>query len=336
MPEICSTFIPHPLLSNCHLQTLWSRLSRYPPQMRPYWQSLALPDGDFIDLAWSESPETCLNENSKPLLILFHGLEGSVRSPYADHLMCAARAKGWHAVTMHFRGCSGRINRTHRAYHSGDTTDARFFINWLAKKNPLKPLAAASFSLGGNMLVKLLGEDPTLPLRAAVAASAPLALGPSSFRIDQGFSRVYRGHLLGSLKRKVAIKMDAGLVQGFIHINKTELQRLDNFRQFDDKVTAPLHGFANVDDYYDSCSGLRFLPQVRHSLLIIHAADDPFTCEASFATPDQYHDNVSYELAERGGHVGFIGIANKRPAFWLSSRILSYLQEQLCASPIHK
>ncbi|MGX5915336.1 hydrolase [Aliidiomarina sp. Khilg15.8] len=332
MPQINSAFTPHPLLRNCHLQTLWTRLSGYKPQLKPHWQCLSLVDGDFIDLAWSDAPQTCLEDTETPLLIIFHGLEGSVRSPYADHLMCKAKANGWHSVTMHFRGCSGRINRTHRAYHSGDTADARFFINWLQQQNSDKPLCAAGFSLGGNMLVKLLGETPQLGVTAAVATSAPLALSPSSVRIDQGFSRVYRGHLLGSLKRKVAAKQRVGMLRDFLDINPARLSALRNFRDFDNQVTARLHGFADVDDYYDSCSGLRFLPMVRHPLLILHAADDPFTCAKSFPRPGDYRDNVTFELSEHGGHVGFIGSRRGRPHWWLSQRILTYLEEQLCAS----
>jgi predicted alpha/beta-fold hydrolase len=273
-----------------------------------------------------------MQDSATPLLVIFHGLEGSVRSPYADHLMCSAKARGWHAVTMHFRGCSGRVNRTHRAYHSGDTADARYVFDWLQRQNPTKPVCTAGFSLGGNMLVKLLGETPQTRIHAAVATSAPLALSPSSVRIDQGFSRIYRGHLLASLKRKVAAKLATGMLKDFLRIDAEQLHAMRSFRDFDNEVTARLHGFADVDDYYESCSGLRFLPMVRQPLLILHAADDPFTCPASFPTPDDYLDNVTYEQSRHGGHVGFISSRRGRPHYWLSGRILTYLEEQLCAS----
>lgn len=332
MPQVRSQFTPYPLLKNCHLQTLWTRLSGYKCDLRVHWQALPLPDGDFVDLAWSAAPQTCLHDTNTPLLVIFHGLEGSVRSPYADHLMRSAKARGWHAVTMHFRGCSGRVNRTHRAYHSGDTADARYLVHWLKQQTPAKPVCAAGFSLGGNMLVKLLGETPQLGLQAAVSTSAPLALGPSSVRIDQGFSRIYRGHLLGSLKRKVQAKLNAGMLADFLDIDAARLSAMRTFRQFDNEVTARLHGFADVNDYYDTCSGLRFLPMVQHPLLILHAEDDPFTCKASFPTPQDYHQNVTYELSRHGGHVGFVSRRQGRPDYWLSGRILTYLEEQLCAS----
>ncbi|RUO33963.1 hydrolase [Aliidiomarina soli] len=321
-----SSFQPHPLLKNCHLQTLWTRLASYKPGSKLFWQSLSLADGDFIDLAWTTSPQHALQDEQTPLVVIFHGLEGSVYSPYADHLMQTAHTRGWHAVTFHFRGCSGRLNRSHRAYHSGDTSDARYFLQQLASQTN-KPLVAAGFSLGGNMLVKLLGETPDIPLKAAVSVSAPLALGPSSVRIDQGFSRVYRGHLLGSLKRKVLKKIELGQLQGFIDLKPAQLRRLRTFREFDDQVTAPLHGFQDVDDYYSSCSGLKFLPSVRTPLLIIHAADDPFTCKACIPPPDSYPAGiVTHQLTQSGGHVGFVGSRRGRPYHWLSERILNYFE----------
>lgn len=316
-------FKPHPLLKNCHLQTLWTRLARYRANSRVYWHSLSLPDGDFVDLAWSAPMPECLHDSDTPLLIIFHGLEGSVRSAYADHLMNYANSNGWHAVTMHFRGCSGRLNRAHRAYHSGDTADARYFIETLQQLTS-KPLYAAGFSLGGNMLVKLLGEAPALPLRQAVCVSAPLALGPSSYRIDQGFSRIYRTHLLDNLKRKVLLKLQRGELANHIRLDASAIRRIVNFRTFDDQITAPLHGFRDVDDYYSTCSGLHFLSRVRHPLLIIHAADDPFTCAESIPQPDSYPANIKHELSEHGGHVGFISSRRGRPHFWLSQRIFSY------------
>lgn len=320
-------FKPHPLLANCHLQTLWSRIARYQTRSELFWQCFNLSDGDFIDLAWNVPPQEALAAPEIPLLVLFHGLEGSAYSPYADDLMATAKSCGWHAVTMHFRGCSGRLNRTHRAYHSGDTADAFELIQWLHQHSG-KPLYAAGFSLGGNMLVKLLGEQQELPLRAAVSTSAPLALGPSSQRIDQGFSKLYRNHLVGSLKRKILVKHQQGQLQGKLDLSPHAIRRIVNFRTFDDMVTAPLHGFDGVDDYYAQCSGLKFLPAVKRPLLIIHAADDPFTCRACIPASADLPAGVEHLLSPRGGHVGFIGSRQRKPYFWLSQRIMSYLQQQ--------
>lgn len=326
MPLERAQFTAHPLLRNCHLQTLWSRLARYVPRSELYWQSFELSDGDFVDLAWTAPWQTALQATDVPLVIIFHGLEGSVRSSYADDVMASAHARGWHAVTMHFRGCSGRPNRSHRAYHSGDTNDAFELITWLRQRSA-KALYAAGFSLGGNMLVKLLGEHPHLPLQGAVSISAPLALGPSSKRIDQGFSRVYRNHLVGSLKRKILLKYQQGVIQSHLDIDPKAIAKIVNFRTFDDMVTAPLHGFDGVDDYYSSCAGLKFLPQVQRPLLILHAHDDPFTCVSCIPSPHILPASVTHELSQHGGHVGFIGSNNGRPQFWLSGRILDYFSQ---------
>ena len=323
MPLEPAQFTAHPLLKNCHVQTLWSRLARYVPRSELYWQSFELSDGDFVDLAWTVPWQTALEAADVPLVIIFHGLEGSVRSPYADDLMASAHARGWHAVTMHFRGCSGRPNRTHRAYHSGDTQDALELMTWLQQRSD-KVLYAAGFSLGGNMLVKLLGEQPSVPLQGAVSVSAPLALGPSSKRIDQGFSRVYRNHLVGSLKRKILQKHQQGVLRGHLDIDPKAIAKIVNFRTFDDIVTAPLHGFNDADDYYRRCAGLKFLPQVQRPLLILHAHDDPFTCVSCIPSPEILPPSVTHELSQHGGHVGFVGSDNGKPRFWLSRRILDY------------
>lgn len=319
-------FRPYPLLSNPHLQTLWTRIAGYKARCAVVWQSLSLPDSDFVDLAWSANPKAVLADAKRPLLIIFHGLEGSVRSPYADHLMRYCQNHGWHAVTFHFRSCSGRLNRGPRTYHSGDTADALFFLDWIQQRTN-KPLFAAGFSLGGNMLVKLLGENPANGLTAAASVSAPLALGPSSRRLDQGFSTVYRNHLLASMKAKVRLKMANGHFGDTLALDLNELRRVRTLRVFDELVTAPLHGFANADDYYTRSSGLQFLPDITTPLRIFHAADDPFTCAACIPASGSYQPPVEHVLAPRGGHVGFIGAAAGKPEPWLSQAILHYFKQ---------
>lgn len=323
-------FQPHPWLRNQHVQTLWSRIARYKARSERHWQCLPLPDGDFIDLAWNRPYTEVKTEPKRPLLIIFHGLEGSVYSPYADDLMATALSRGWHAVVMHFRGCSGRPNRSHRAYHSGDTADASTLVAWLQRQG-FEQLYAAGFSLGGNMLVKLLGEEPDIGLRAAVSTSAPLSLGPSSARIDQGFSRVYRNHLVGSLKRKIIQKHALGQLQGHLHIDPATIRRIVNFRTFDNLVTAPLHGFDGADDYYTRCSGLQFIPLIRRPLLIIHAADDPFTSPCCVPEAAMLPANVRHELSTHGGHVGFVAKHEGKPGYWLSRRILDFLSTDISA-----
>lgn len=193
-------FEPASGLRNAHLQTLLPRFIRRRPLFTPIEQRIETPDGDFLDLAWTASSEAYPTE--QPIMILFHGLEGSFHSPYANGLLHAAKQQGWLGVMMHFRGCSGEINRQARGYHSGETTDASFFIAWLRQQFPNNPLWAVGVSLGGNMLVNYLAENPSQSeLDAAQVISPPLNLASCSERIQQGFSRVYQQYLLGSMKK---------------------------------------------------------------------------------------------------------------------------------------
>lgn len=149
-----SQFTPASGLQNPHIQTLLPRFVRRQPLFTPVTQRLTTPDDDFLDLAWTESP----TDDSKPLMILFHGLEGSFHSPYANGLLYAAKQQGWLGVMMHFRGCSGELNRQPRGYHSGEVNDARFFITWLREQFPQRPFIAVGVSLGGNMLINYLAN----------------------------------------------------------------------------------------------------------------------------------------------------------------------------------
>lgn len=178
-------FIPMRGFSNCHLQTMLPRLFRRQVKFTPYWQRLELPDGDFVDLAWSENPAQAQH---KPRLVVFHGLEGSLNSPYAHGLVEAAQKRGWLGVVMHFRGCSGEPNRMHRIYHSGETEDASWFLRWLQREFGHAPTAAVGYSLGGNMLACLLAKEGNdLPVDAAVIVSAPFMLEACSYHMERAF-----------------------------------------------------------------------------------------------------------------------------------------------------
>lgn len=191
-------FTPMRGFSNCHLQTMLPRLFRRKVKFTPHWHRLELPDGDFVDLAWSEDPAQARH---KPRLVVFHGLEGSLNSPYAHGLVEAAQKRGWLGVVMHFRGCSGEPNRMHRIYHSGETEDASWFLRWLQREFGHAPTAAVGYSLGGNMLACLLAKEGNdLPIDAAVIVSAPFMLEACSYHMEKGFSRIYQRYLLNLLK----------------------------------------------------------------------------------------------------------------------------------------
>ncbi|MFA3780837.1 hydrolase [Yersinia sp. 1652 StPb PI] len=311
--------------SNPHLQTLLPRLVRRHVQLQPFWQRLELPDGDFVDLAWSENPELA---RDKPRVVLFHGLEGNFYSPYAHGLLSAWQAKGWLGVVMHFRGCSGEPNRKSRIYHSGETEDARFFLRWLRERYGQVPTAAVGVSLGGNMLAMYLAEQgQDSLLQAAVVVSAPLMLEPCANRMEQGFSRVYQHYLLGQLKLNATRKLLH--YPGSLPLDLAQLKGLRRIRDFDDVITAKIHGFNDAVDYYRRCSALPLLPQITTPLLIIHAKDDPFMTAEVIPDLSELPANIDYQLTEHGGHVGFVGGSLKHPQMWLEQRIPAWLSPYL-------
>lgn len=307
--------------SNPHIQTLLPRLVRRHAKLKPHWQRLDTPDGDFLDLAWSEDPEQARH---KPRMILFHGLEGSFYSPYAHGLLQAWKNKGWLGVVMHFRGCSGEPNKLQRIYHSGETEDARFFIRWLNETYGEVPTGAVGVSLGGNMLACYLGQEgEKCTLEAAVVVSAPLMLEPCAYRLERGSSRIYQRYLLDQLKGNASRKL--AKYPGTLPVTLTQLKAMRRIREFDDAITSKAHGFTDALDYYRRCSGLPLLSQVRTPLLIIHAKDDPFMTPEVIPKAEDLPACVEYQLTEHGGHVGFVSGSLRHPQMWLEQRIPAWI-----------
>ncbi|MEH0833387.1 hydrolase [Pectobacterium cacticida] len=313
----------HPLRGahNPHLQTLLPRLIRRSVSFLPIWQSLELPDGDFVDLAWSEAP---VQAKHKPRVVLFHGLEGNFYSPYAHGLLQACKQYDWLSVVMHFRGCGGKPNRMKRLYHSGETSDASYFLRWMQETLGDAPTAAIGVSLGGNMLACLLAQQGrSCYLSAATIVSAPLMLEPCSRRMEQGFSRLYQYYLLHLLKQSVGRKLDA--YPDTLPIHFSQLKRIRRLQEFDDVITSRIHGFSDAIDYYQRCSALPLLSQIRKPLLIIHAMDDPFMTPDVIPDLSQLPSNIEYQLTEHGGHVGFVSGSWLKPEMWLEQRIPRWL-----------
>ena len=315
-----SQFRPPWWLVNPHLQTLWPYPFRHPPFLSLKEERLELPDGDFVDLCWTPNL-------SGPIVAVFHGLEGSINSPYAAAIMAAIHTRGWRGVFMHFRGCSGMPNRLERAYHSGQTDDIEYLIHTLRQRHPDAALGIIGYSLGGNAMLKYLGTSGSQPaVTAAVAVSVPYLLHDSARRLSHGLSRLYQHNLLRSLKDKVRRKF-SGKETTF---DVSRLDQLNTFYQFDDVVTAPLHGFAGVDDYYNQSSSRQYLGGIRVPALLIHAEDDPFMTPASIPGENELPENVMLELSASGGHVGFIGgQVPWQPEYWLEQRIINYLDHYL-------
>lgn len=319
------SFTPIPFLHNPHLQTLLPRILRRWVRIKPFWQRLELPDHDFVDLAWSEDPAHAAH---KPRAVIFHGLEGSVNSPYAHGLLAAIKRQGWLGVVMHFRGCSGVPNRLRQSYHSGDIDDASYFLQWLTRTFGSVPTAAIGFSLGGNMLACLMGQQgETCQLDAGVIVSAPLMLEPCSDKLEQGFSRFYQYYLLKQLKKNIGRKIRVN--PELLSVTAAELKKMRKLREFDDKVTSEIYNFTDALDYYRQASGMQWLRDVKKPLLIIHAADDPFMTDAVIPRSSQLSATIDYQLSTFGGHVGFISGKWWRPVLWLEQRIPSWLAPHL-------
>ncbi len=310
-------------VTNPHLQTLLPRLIRRTPLFDAIHQRLHTPDADFIDLAWTEEPSKAQH---KPIFILFHGLEGSFESPYANGLLYAAKKQGWLGVMMHFRGCSGELNRQPHAYHSGETSDPRLFLEMIQQRFPRNNKVAVGISLGGNVLTRYLAKYRHQPLiDAAAIVSAPLDLGACSERIQLGFSKVYQRYLLNSLKQSIHKKLE--LMPRSFSINQQQVSKITSIYQFDDLITAPINGFKDAKDYYQQCSGIHILDKITIPTLIVHAKDDPFMTHA--VIPKQpLPKNITYCLTEHGGHVGFIAGTLSQPYFWLETALNEWFIQQ--------
>jgi predicted alpha/beta-fold hydrolase len=303
-----------------HCQTLWPTLVRRRKKLALRRERFELADGDFVDLDW-----TALSTG--PLVLVLHGLEGSIKSAYAHGLLRALNQQGLRAALMHFRGCSGEVNRLPRSYHLGETSDLATVINALQAREPGVRIAVVGFSAGGNVLLKWLGETAQAnPLVAAVAVSVPFQLDQSVARLRKGFSRVYERHLLRRLCRKVARKF-RGKTPPF---PLPSLSALKTLREFDEKITAPLYGFANADAYYHYASSRQYLTSIHVPTLLLQARDDPFMPASAIPTAAELSKTVTLEVTPHGGHVGFVsGRLPWRPRYWLDERIPAFLQAYL-------
>lgn len=310
-----------------HVRTLWARLFRRVELPRGVerlrWDT---PDGDFVDiLRLPAAPD-------RPRVVLLHGLEGTARSPYARGMLHECARRGWGADLMLFRSCGGEINHARRFYHSGETGDLAWVVDRILAEFPTAPLGLAGVSLGGNVLLKHLGErGDAIDARivGAVAISVPFDLGRGSRWIGRGFGKVYERYFLDSLKRKTREKAR-------LHPDLVDLARLEEVRtllEFDDLVTGPLHGFASADDYYGRSSSLHFLRDVRVPSLLLSALDDPFLPrEVLDEVRAAARDNacLTTEFPEKGGHVGFVaGRVPWRAFYYAEWRVTDFLAERL-------
>jgi predicted alpha/beta-fold hydrolase len=302
-----------------HAQTIYPALflrGSLPRYRRERWDT---PDGDFIDLDFLDAGTA-----GAPRVVLFHGLEGSSSSHYAVALMRALERAQWNGVVVHFRGCSGEINRLPRAYHSGDAPEIGWILARLARA--AGPLYAAGVSLGGNALLKWLGEsgaEAGAYLRAAAAVSAPLDLMAAGAALGQGLNLIYTRMFLATLRAKSLDKLARfpGLFE------RERVMRARNLREFDDVVTAPLHGFRDTDDYWTRASSKPVLAGVGLPTLVLNAKNDPFMPARHLPRPPEVSALVLLEQPDEGGHVGFAGGAFPGNLDWLPQRLLAFFDE---------
>lgn len=318
-----SSFKPAWWLKSPHLQTMAAKILRRKESIEVITETVELPDGDFVDLAWTEDPTL---HPDKPIVYVLHGLEGSIDSHYAKGMMGSIKKRGWVGLLMHFRGCSGRPNRQGPSYHSGDTWDVHYCTELLIQRFPQREFAILGFSLGGNVLAKFLSENTQTPYKSAAIICAPLHLKSCSYRISKGFSKVYQKYLVDMLRDSTKIKVDLNLLP---NIEKSDLDKITTLFEFDEKVTAPINGFDSADDYYAKASGLQVLHEIKHPTLIIHALDDPFLCHDYVQEITSDNNNLQVELSDHGGHVGFITGGNPfKPVYWLEHRVLDFIAER--------
>lgn len=327
-------FVPAWWIPGAHLQTLWGKLVRRPSTVPTRIERWPTPDGDELEIQRLDAPG---NDPAAPRLLMLHGLEGTIRSHYLQAMLAEARRRGWAADVLIFRGCNGVTPRARRMYHSGETTDLDRVVRRLVQENPGQPLVLAGFSLGANVLLKWLGEHgDDLPdeVRAAAAVSTPFDLERGSRQIERGFARVYTRHFLKTLRLKALARLAQD--PGAIDLERLALAR--TLYEFDDAVTAPLHGFVDARDYYTRSSSLAYLSRVRRPTLLLSARDDPFL-------PPEVLDSVVMvarnsvclvaDFPAHGGHVGFVGgRVPWRPDYYLERRVGTFLAGSLANSAV--
>ncbi|WP_246174064.1 YheT family hydrolase [Paraburkholderia hayleyella] len=314
-------------LPSSHLQTIIPALLAHRPEVAYERERWDTPDGDFIELDWlaphaGKPHAQGANTPPTPLFVLFHGLEGGSASHYAHVLMAAARARGWHGVVPHFRSCSGPLNLLPRFYHLADSNEVEWILQRLRERHR-GPIVVAGVSLGGNVLLRWLGErrDDATFIAAAAAISAPLDVHAGGRVLAQGLGMIYTRNFLKTLKRKAQQKLTQypGL------FDREAMLASRTMYEFDNVVTAPLHGFRNTDDYWSRATTRPLLSQITVPTLVLNARNDPFLPSTALPTSAEVATAVELDQPMHGGHVGFMTGPFPGRIDWLAQRVLGYL-----------
>ncbi len=324
MPYSAAWWLPGP-----HLQTLWGKFMRRDEPFATRLERLDTPDGDFLDIHHLDALP------GAPLLVLLHGLEGGVRSHYIQGLLSEAKRRGWRGAVLVFRSCGPELNRVRRFYHSGETGDLGFALEHLTSVYGDSPILLSGVSLGGNVLLKFLGEQGAAVsqrIRAAVAISVPYNLSRAAHHIDRGFARVYQRSFIRSLQSKAIAKLD----QFPDLVEKQRVASIRTMNDFDEILTAPLHGFRDAEDYYTRSSAIGWLDKISINTLLLSSVDDPFLPADVLDEVRKIASSNSFlqvEFTPRGGHVGFVEGRNPfRPRYYLERRVGDFLAEHLKSS----
>jgi predicted alpha/beta-fold hydrolase len=320
--NLASTYRAPWWLPGGHLQTIYARslAQNYPVRYRrERWET---PDDDFIDLDWLDD-----SSGSGRLIVLFHGLEGYAQSHYALSLMAIAAQLGWRGVVPHFRGCSGEANRQLRSYHSGDSREIDWILRRIKSQNRQNQIYVVGVSLGGNMLLKWLGEEreaASSVVERAIAVSTPVDLVAAAGELDFGINRIlYTEYFLRTMRPKAVAKISAhGLP-----IDPRAVRASLTFRQFDDLYTAPINGFKDAEDYWICCSGKPWLKVITVPTVLLNAQNDPFLPSTVLPSVAEVSEAVTLEFPATGGHVGFV--SGKFPGHleWLPRRIIKFFSD---------
>jgi hypothetical protein len=319
MPVISpSTYIPPFFLTNGHAQTIFT-VFRQVTGVHYQRERIATPDDDFLDLDWARI-------GSKKIAILSHGLEGNTQRAYILGMVKALHKRGWDTLAWNYRGCSGESNRQPFFYHSGATYDLHTVVTHVIAQNIYTDVVLMGFSLGGNLTLKYLGEqvyDISPLIKKAIAFSAPCDLKSGAIKMARPENRIYMVMFLRNLHEKIKAKMQ--VMPG--RVNDDGYDRIKNFKDFDDRYVAPLHGFKDAEDYWAKASSRQFIPNIRIPTLLVNAQNDPMLGELAFPYNEaEANPYFFFEAPASGGHVSFITL-NNNGEFWSETRAMDFIAE---------
>jgi len=320
MSIIKSTYSPPYVFRNGHISTIYPNLFRKIKSVSQTRERLELRDGDFIDLDWSYA-----SENTKKIAIIVHGLEGNAQRQYMLGIARYLNQNNWNAVCVNLRNCSGEINRLYQSYNAGVSQDIEHVVKHVLSKNEYQNISLCGFSLGGNIILKYLGEGRKIPteVKAAVAISTPCDLYNSLLEINKSKNYLYEQRFIKHLKGKLFERADTFPDK----ISKSDIKACSSLIDIDDLYTSVAHGYQNALDYYDKCSSKQFLKNIEVPTLIINATNDSFLGNNCYPEDEtRENPNVFLEMPKYGGHVGFY-TAGK--VYYNESRTLAYFNEMI-------